>query len=277
MHSLKFYASVFICLLLLLGCAKEPVKPKLLESMADFDRLYVPTMVFTDLAKQRESEIALERLKEKWDSFNQDYYNLEMKYGVNIVDKFWQEDFDKIEQAMVSAETLVASQELGQAHEELAKIQYVFLELRHRNGFDYFLDEMTTFNDSIQEIIICLRGKSNLSDKEYEQLLLASQKAKKSLSKLAVSKIDPGYFGFSLKKIKAIRKRVSDQEKLMSAFETALSSGDIDLLFQSAQDLKPNYTVFYKAFGDFQPVFDQVIKERKEQEKDKEKEDKEND
>lgn len=263
MHSLKFYASVFIGLFLLLGCAKEPVEPKLLESMAEFDRLYVPVMVFTDLGKQRESEIAMERLKKRWDDFNQTYYNLEMKYGVNIVDKFWQEDFDKINQAMVSAETLVASQELGQAHQELSEIRYVFLELRHRNGFDYFLDGMTEFYDPIQEIIICLRGKNKLSDKEYDRLITLAERARRKLNKLSISKIDPGYFGFSPRKNEAIRKRVKDQEKLMSAFEKALSSGDLDRIFQSAQNLKPNYLVLYKAFGDFQPVFDQVVKERR--------------
>ncbi|MEE8637477.1 MAG: hypothetical protein V3T21_00365, partial [Candidatus Margulisiibacteriota bacterium] len=96
MRALRNKAKIFACfvlLLVLLGCAQEPEQRNILKSMAELDRVYIPVLLFTNLHKQRESEIALERLRSEWDKFDYKYHDLEIKYGLNITDKFWEEDF----------------------------------------------------------------------------------------------------------------------------------------------------------------------------------------
>ncbi len=257
---------IFVCLALVLinGCAKDPVKPKLLRSMAQLDQAYIPAFIFTDLHKQREAEIAIERLRERWNMIYEQYYGLQLKYGVNIVDKFWKEDFDRTLTELELAETLIKAEQLTEAHERLVSIRTVLRNLRQRNGLEYFLDGMTAYHDAMEMIRLSLRGKDKLREKDHKQLVALFEQAQNSWAKLDVTKIETKNFGFKSKKIEAIRRRIREQEKHLAAFEAALSSGNADLIFQSAQDLRPNFTVLYKAFGDFQPIFDQVIREKQE-------------
>jgi hypothetical protein len=263
---LRIAISVFIFMMVvgsLTGCSEEPVEPKLLESMVNLDRVYIPALLFTNLQKQRESEIAMERLKGEWDEFNQKYYKLEFKYGVDIVDKFWKEDFDKIGTLVSTAESFVNDKKLNLAHEELDGIRLVFMELRHRNGLDYFLDEMNDFHLTMEEILGSIKGKDILEDRDLEKLAELSKKALEKWSGVANAEIDAVAFDFDDKKIAAIRKRIGEEKEALERFAAALSADEEDEIFQAAHDIKPNFVVLYKAFGDFQPVFDRIIQERK--------------
>ncbi len=256
---------IFLCLcLILFGCAKRPEPKDILKSMANLDRVYIPSLIFTDLQKQRESEIAVERLRREWDRFYKKYYGLEIKYGMNITDRFWKEDLDVINSLMVSAEAFIREGRLEEAEGQLSAVKDVLRDLRHRNGLVYFLDGMNEFRDAMERIILSLRGKDWLSDKDLERLRGWFRQAQKSWSEVSRAEIDRELFGFDPDKVDAIRKRVKEEERVLAGFAAALSSQDADRIFQAAQDLKPNFVVLYKAFGDFQPIFDRMIKERKE-------------
>jgi hypothetical protein len=260
----KNLSLILIGLLLLFGCAQQPVKPQLLKSMAELDRAYVPALVFTGLERQRESELSVARLKKKWQEFYDTYYGLELKYGVDIKDIFWQENFNDISQAIVSAEVLVSEERLEEAHERLEVVRQVLKELRQRHGLPYFLDGMTGFDRPMQEMIRFLRGKDRLTDRDLKILRSLFRQAQGSWNELMTVEIDPGYFGFDREKIKAIKARLKEEERGLADLAAALATNNPDRIFQSVQDLKPNFMVLLKAFGDFQPIFDQVIKERKE-------------
>jgi hypothetical protein len=253
--------------LVLLGCAQEPEQRNILKSMAELDRVYIPVLLFTNLHKQRESEIALERLRSEWDKFDYKYHDLELKYGLNITDKFWEEDFDRINELITTAEVYVKGGQLPRAHQQLEEVRFILKELRHRNGLGYFLDGMTEFHEAMEQIILSIRGKDQLSEKDLAKLRRFFKEAQASWAKVSRSEIDPSLFGFDPKKVEAIRERIKYEERELAGFAVALSSRDADRIFQAATDLKPNFVVLYKAFGDFQPIFDKVIKERKEAKK----------
>jgi hypothetical protein len=261
--------SFFMCLfvvLLMFSCARKPVQPELLESMAALDRFYIPALMFTDLHRQRESEIAMERLGGMWKDFYEHFRGLEIKYGLNITDKFWKEDFDTIDVLITTAETYVRGGQLPLAHEQLEEVRGIFKELRHRNGMEYFLDGMTEFDRAMEEIILFIRGRDKLSDKQLEKLRDLFRKAQKIWAKIARTKINAEIYDFDEEKVKALKKRIQHQERKLATFAAAFSSRDTERIFQSAQELKPNFIVLYKAFGDFQPIFDQMVEERKERE-----------
>lgn len=266
----KILCSICLLTVLILGCSKEPVEPKLLSSMAQFDQAFVPAFIFTDLHKQREAEIALIPLQQRWKTIYEQFYGLKLEYGLNIVDKFWKEDFDRTSAELELAETLIKAEKLSEAHERLIGIRTSLRDLRQRNGLEYFLDGMTAYHDAMEDIRLDLRGKDKLNDKDLKRLRLLFKQAQNSWVKLDVTKIEAQNFGFRSKKIEAIRRRVREQEKHLADFAAALSSNNADQIFQSAQDLRPNFIVLYKAFGDFKPIFDQMAKERKEQELNKE-------
>lgn len=259
----KLYICLFL-ILLLLGCAKEPAQQNILKSMAELDRRYIPALLFSNLQKQRETEIAMERLVKEWKEFDRKYHNLEFKYGLDIKDKFWKEDFCVINALIATAEGFVKEGKLTEAHAQLGGVRMVLRELRHRNGLKYYLDGMNEFHEAMESIILGLRGKDNLTDKDLDVLRGLFKKAQAGWAKVGRSEIDPSLFDFDTAKIEAIRKRVKEEERVLASFAAALSSEDPDRIFQSAQDLKPNFVVLYKAFGDFQPIFDKVLEERKE-------------
>jgi hypothetical protein len=234
--------------------------------MVELDRVYIPSLLFTNLQKQRESEIAMERFKREWGRFYKKHYGLEIRYGKDITDKFWKEDFDVINSLVVTAEALIKEKRLEEAHGQLEAVRGVLGDLRHRNGLGYLLDGMNEFHSAMDQIILSLRGKDRLSDKDLEKLRGWFRQAQKSWSKVSRTEVDQELFGFDPEKADAVRKRVKEEERVLAAFAAALSSQDADRVFQAAQDLKPNFVVLYKAFGDFQPIFDQVVRERKEKE-----------
>jgi hypothetical protein len=97
-----------------------------------------------------------------------------------------------------------------------------------------------------------------------EKLRGLFKEAQAGWAEVAKAEVDPKVFGFDEEKIEAVNKRVRYEENMLASFAAALSSKDEDKIFQAAQDLKPNFVVLYKAFGDFQPVFDRVKREKKE-------------
>ena len=80
---------------------------------------------------------------------------------------------------------------------------------------------------------------------------------------LSRQQLDPEIFGLEKEQLKGVKSRIKYQERMIATFAAALYSRNMNRIFQSAQDLKPNYIVLYKAFGDFQPVFDRVKWENK--------------
>jgi hypothetical protein len=258
---------IFLFLIMLTGCSEKPPQVKIQDSMAELDQVYIPTFIFTDLGRQRESEIAFERFKNKWDAFYDKYYGLEIKYGVNITDKFWKEDFDRINGAVITAEALIREGDLFDANDELITVRVTLRKLRHRNNISYFLDRLAEFDDLMDQMVRSLRGKDRLTERDVDNLRGLFRQAQASWLRLENSEMELELFGFEAEKEQAVRDRIREEARMLGVFAAALSSRDTDKMFQAIQDLKPNFVVLYKAFGDFQPVFDQVVKERKEREK----------
>lgn len=257
---------VLFCFICLFGCAKKTVQHNLIKSTVELDRFYIPTLVFANLQKERESEIAMQRMQEVWGNYYRKFHGLEIKYGVNITDKDWKEDFIKADELVSSAEGLVKDKQLVQAYEKLVRARGILRDLRRRNGVEYFLDGMTEFHDAMDQISSVLRGKAELSAKDLKALRRLFKKAQNNWAEVGRAELDPVLFGFDADKVDAVDKRVKHEERMIATFAAALSSTDDDRIFQAAQDLKPNFIVLYKAFGDFQPIFDIMIEERKEEE-----------
>jgi hypothetical protein len=254
---------LFILLVILtFGCAKEPEQPKILKSMAKLDQAFVPAFIFVDLSKPREAIIAVNGFRKEWDNFYNKYYELEFKYGVDIVDQFWKEDFDKVKTLVASVEEDVKKEKLRIARQKLNKIRVLLKELRHRNGLSYFLDDMTDFQITLDEIFSVLKREGGLRDRDFVKLDELTKEIRGKWDRLSQTDIDKDTFGFDDKKIEAVKNRISYEVESLDHFSIAVETNEEDRIFQAALELKPNYIVLYKAFGNFKPVFKQVKKEK---------------
>jgi len=250
---------IFILLFLVsiaAGCGREPIRQSLSKSMAELDRAYIPAIFFMSLQKQRESEIALKMLKAKWKEFDQKYYELELKYGIGITDKLWKDDFRAID-------TLISSVEGRAAAEKLTAVREILKELRHRHGLDYYLDKMIAFNNATEEIIKFLNGKKKLSETDLGKLQVLSKKAQKEWATVSASRVDAKTFGFDLKKPGAIKKLVEKEQKSLAKLDPAIDSKDLDQIAGAIKEIKANFMLIYRVFGDFNPVFEKIRSEKR--------------
>jgi len=163
---------------------------------------------------------------------------------------------------------LISQHKLIGVNEQLEPIRIIFMDLRKRNGLLYFLDGLTTFDGLIDEISNRLVGKVRLQDKEIRELQALADTASQVLQGLSDFELKPKLFGFNSDKLAAINARLLEQQRLVQKLSQVIQARDLDAVFQSAQDLKPNFIVLYKAFGGFQPIFDAIIKEKQDEPKD---------
>ena len=258
---MKIILVLLLCLSLF-GSGEEPEQNKFLKSCAQFDQIYIPTLMFTKLNKQRESEIAINKLKNKWQSFSEQYQELEIKYGVDITDELWQIDFEKISDQIIAADILIRQSSLEAAYLELDGVREVFTELRSRNGMDYFLDKMTDFYDLMDEMSAITANTTSLSRQEKQRLTLLNDEALKQWQEISQANLNGKYFGFSKAKIKAIKKRIKLEKGSLVNLETALAVSGTRRIIKATNDCQTNFIMLYKAFGDFQPILDSAKQER---------------
>jgi len=252
--------------LVITGCGQLSPKQQLIKDMANLDSTYIATLIFIESGKQHETALAMERFTDRWNGFRDKYYNLELKYGQNITDTFWREDFDKINTLVVSAESLVSSRQLARAGEKLMPIKLIMRDMRRRHGLAYYLDALADFQKTTLDIRQPILGRTKLKERDVSDLRELFQAAQQSLTTLAKTKIDRRYFPLNRKQQKAISLRLENEQKLMGGVAAAMATRKIPLIAGAIDALQPDLALTYRAFGDTQPIFDQILKERKEKE-----------
>lgn len=263
---LKRFVIVVTLILLCAGCGRLSLKQQLIKDMASFDSTCIAALIFLDVGKQHETKLAMERFNSGWNGFRDKYYKLELKYGQNITDSFWQEDFDRIDTLVGSAEILVEEKKLLLAKEKLESIKLIMRDMRRRHGLNYYLDALTDFQKATLDMRQPIAGKKKLKERDVVDLRGFFQIAQQSLADLAKKKIDHRFFPMSQKQLKAIAKRLENEQKLMGGVAAAITTRQIPLIAASIDALQPDLALTYRAFGDTQPIFDQILKERKEKE-----------
>lgn len=248
---------------LLLGCGRVPVQDKLLKSMAQLDRAYIPALFFADLSKQREAELSFQRLKNAWSGFYDKYYGLKLKYGVDIIDEYWQDDFDRAGALIASAESLIKARRLKEAALTLAPLQPIFAKLRHRHNLDYFLDRLIDFHLSLNSLTNNLIGKKQLTFREIERLSGPEAELTKKWEAVESSKINRNIYGFSSAKVGSFKKLLVQEKTAIAQLKAAVTKQDPVKVRQTVNDLRSGFAYIYRVFGDFQPIFDQVNKEKR--------------
>lgn len=258
-----FFLIIFV---LVFGCASKPLKTQMLNDMAALDQVYIPTLVFTNVYRQRESEIALERFKKEWQKFYQHYHDQEMKYGLDIVDTQWPQDFEKMNALVISAEGYINDERLKPASASLEAVRFVLGQMRKCNGLEYFIDNLNYFDATLKQISQSVRGRSRLADNDLQKLKSLSSQALIQWQAVTQGSLEGELFGFDEEKLAALNQRIKKQQQVLERLDRAIRRKKQSVIFQSTQDVKPEFMVIYKAFGDFQPVFEIVKNEKIEKE-----------
>lgn len=248
----------------LFGCGEEPAQKQFIKSSAELDQAYIPVLLLTKMQKQRESEISFQRFKNRWNGFYETYYSLELKYGVDIKDALWQEDFDQINAYIVTAEVNIKDKKLLNAYDNLDGVRETLKELRSRHGMNYFMDDLLSFGDLLDEMQAVAAYKITLNKNEILKLSQLDKAALEDWKTISKKPVDAKLFGLSKEKTAAVKERIKLEKGTLVNLETALAVSSPQKIIQSVADIQPNFVMLLKAFGDFQPILDQVKKERAE-------------
>jgi len=245
---------LFILAGILVGCGGDPIQRQLLKSTSKIEKAYIPALLYTETFKQRQAQFAMERLKDEWGSFYARYYNLELKYGVDITDKFWKSDLDAIGSAISSAEAFIQANLMPAAFMRLSIVRGAMRDIRRRHGIESVLDRLTDFDESLQKIYGFVRARRNISDRDATILkkMLDDTQAKWEL--VERSKISSSLYGFSSSKTQALKKRLRDEGVRVKNLAALAYIRDPGSILSSVTDLRNNFTLLYKAFGDFDPI-----------------------
>ena len=258
----KILSFLLLLLICLSACASPPVQQKLLQSMADLDAALIPPVILTQLGKQTDSKIAIECLNGQWDNFYETYYPLEMKYGINIVDKLWKSDLNEARELIASAETAVKSGALLQATVQLEETENIFREIRRRHGLSYILDDMLDFSDGIRAIELkCAQKK--LNERDFAQLRQMFDQASGTWRKIGAGKINGKLFGFTPAKVKALQKKIKTANEVLQTLSSAISAGNKEEAVLAAIAVEKNLMQIYRAFGDFTSIIEKAKQEKK--------------
>jgi hypothetical protein len=230
---------------LIISCAPKNLQ----KEFASFDKFYIPALSLTSQGKMEQSKVAMMLLKEKWKTFKGKYYNHIPK------DSEWKQNFDDVEQMILEADEIVKNgEDLLGAHELLESVRFTFMELRKRNGIDYYVDYLTEFHEPMEEIVLTAKGKTpdTLTDADMSKIRELLAESSHLLDKIETARFDASLFGFSDEKAELMNEYVRLEFESLSKLRQSIENGDKNLIIKSAAGIKPNFVKLFLLFGDFE-------------------------
>jgi soluble cytochrome b562 len=223
----------------------------LLDDFARFDKAFIPPLSLTNQEKVEPSRKAMGILNEEWGAFKSKYYD------ANPEDARWKESFDRIGAQIDKADRIVADgKDLIQAHEALEEIRVITMDLRKRNDMNYFIDPLTEFHVSMEELSHF--GADNtpdlVRDKDLEHLKGVAQQAADLWQAIQQADFNADTFGFSEEKTAKMQELMKAEADALNNLMPALQRGDKAAAIQAAKGVKAPYARLYTMFGDFERV-----------------------
>lgn len=233
--------------LLLTGFSKATLK----KDFVSFDKAFIPPLALTRAEKAKPSKKAMKLLKENWGTFKAKYYE------ANPNDPSWKADFNKVDQKiMEAAKTVKSGKNLMDAHESLEEIRYIFLELRKRNGINYYIDPLSEFH-VFMEVIVHTADENDpdtLDDSDKQTIREQYDQASKIWHRIKTSEFDRDLYGFNDEKMAQMKKLLKMESEALNKLGKALEVNNNALIIETGKAIKPNYAKLYKLFGDFERI-----------------------
>jgi hypothetical protein len=252
MHSRLLYSSsrFFLAAALVMTSASRAWAvdaEALQDDFARFDRAYVPALALTKMGTPEASRNAMGRLKIAWREF------LAENGQAMPDDGQWRADLAQVGRAIKSAEEhLVEGQQL-EAHEALEAIREILLETRRRNGIAYYMDYLTDFHTTMEEIVLPLTEATpgELTPAGIAELRSLTQTAIQQWEKVKSAPIQWSRFGFDEKKAAQRQQLLKAETKALAELKSALGGTDQARIIATGKAIKPFFAKSFMLFGSF--------------------------
>ena len=219
------------------------------RTMVALDRAYIPALGLSGQpAEIGRATIALAGFEKAWIAFRD---------GVAAEPGFdgrWKADLPGIDADLAEAKKALLVEGKGPlAHEALEGVRMTLLSARQRQGIPYFLDYVTLYHNSMEDI---LNGKPAKPLKDWSEAERMSFTADLDIGIARWNKVRAEEdllpaMELSEKARAAYSTQWQTISALMADIKTALGAGDEKTLAAKLGQLKPNFTKTFFLFGDF--------------------------
>ncbi len=218
-------------LVLLGGCASNPVQ----ESMASFDRAYIPALMLTAKKDTTGQNImAVKQLKLEWSLFRSRNPGLAEEGG----------PAQGVGDLIRKADGLINVGKYREAHKTLIKVEKIMREARRESGIKYFPDRLAEFHDVMEKIL----GASSKSPARVSTLMPDAISAWRVVKK---ARFNRRFFRFTSDQEERLEKLIDDEAQLLKALLAAAVSNDRKKVAGLTSDVMAKYTAIYRMFGNF--------------------------
>jgi hypothetical protein len=241
--------SISLLLALLISSASFALPAGFVPAMTALDKKYIPALGLSGQPGQ------MARAKLAFESFDREWEAFALAFGAEPgFDAEWRADLERIGDSVARARTaLLGNSDGPAAHEALEGVRMGFLESRSRQKIPYFLDSLTLFHNSMEEL---LNGKPAKGMKDWSEaerlgfsadLDLATARWKKARAMeglLPAAELSPTAAA-------AYAGQRSDIDAILAGAKAAFEAGDERALPERLGQLKPNFIKAFFLFGDF--------------------------
>ncbi len=241
-----FFGSVFAAIL---SAGAFAAAPDLVPAMAALDRAYIPALGLSGQAEQQaKAKVAFGTFENAWNDFKTSYAK---PAGF---DAEWSDDLAKVERAVGKAKTELLSNANGPAaHEALEAVRMTLLESRTRLGVPYFVDYLTLFHNSMEDLLN-EKPAGKLSAWSASEKLGVEADLDMAIARWKKVKAEEALLsGASLSaKAEAVYEaQWKAIDSVMAGAKAALTAGDEKAFSEKLGQLKPNFIKTFFLFGDF--------------------------
>ena len=225
------------------------VPASVIPAMTGLDKAYIPALGLSGQSDQQaKARIAFVTFEGAWNAF-------QSAYGSQAgFDAEWKEDLEKVNHAVLKAKTALLDNSNGPAaHEALEAVRMTFLESRSRQKIPYFIDSLTLFHNSMEDLLNN-KPAGKLADWSVSERMGFSADLDIAIARWKKVKAMEGLITDAALPAKAANMYTSQWqtiESVMAATKTALESGDEKAFAEKLGQLKPNFIKTFFLFGNF--------------------------
>jgi hypothetical protein len=239
------------CLLLWLYLAAillaTSVQADIVTDSAVFDKAYIPALAVTSQNDAEKSKAAMAKLNQSWVTFSTAYRQYKP------ADDAWRIGFSDIDKWITKADGIVLTgNNLTEAHNALEPVRVILMQLRRKNGIDYFVDYQTAFHEPMEEIVLTAKGKApeTLSQQDVDKISSLLPTLEARWDALQTAKFDPQHFVFDSARTSKLKRLMETESNAIGALKKALAESDKSAIIQSAVAIKPPFAQMFMLFGE---------------------------
>ena len=235
-----------IVALSLLGTARI-AHANIVADSAALDKAYIPALALTNQNEPEKSKAAMAKLKDAWRVYAATYR------AAKPSDRTWRQGFADIDSWLAQADATVTTG--TRLADTLEYVRVTLMQLRQKNGIDYFLDHQTAFHEPMEEIVLTVKGKTpdTLTPKDVEKIRQHIPALTTRWSAVQKAPVNPADFGFDSARSTKMKQLMDQETAAISALLAVLAQPDNATVIQRAAAIKPPFAQLYMLFGGFSP------------------------